>query len=91
MNKNEKKKNVKKAQEKLQEIARKILENPPEIRMEEKLECEHTHFSSICPKSLWYQCDNCGVVFALLDVISYRSKIDMLRDFSNMIEGYKDK
>lgn len=90
MKKKEQKERIKKAQDNLQKVARDILENPPEIEIEEKLACEHKKFIQLSAKSIWYQCEECGVVFALLDVISYRSKWDMLKDFSNVIDNYKD-
>lgn len=80
----------KKAQENLMKVAQKIIENPPEVDVEEKLGCEHNHFTKIAPKSMWMQCDDCGSVMALLDVICYRDKVDIIRDFALMIENYKE-
>jgi len=72
--------------------AKKILDNPNEIEVkyEETAICYHEHFTKITKESPWYQCDNCGNVMALFDVICYKDKVTLLRDVVEITEKSKE-
>lgn len=74
------------------EAAKKILDNPDMVNVEyEETEvCYHEHFTKLTKESVWYQCDHCGNVMALVDFICYKDQITLLKDVVQITESAKE-
>ena len=89
LSKKEKAKMEKDLQDKLMEKAKLLIDNPPEIEIEETKSCQHLNMLKLVDNRFWYECLECGNVFGLIDVIQYRDKMAVMKDFAEIIENYE--